>query len=428
MGRFIKFIVGSILIVTISFGIYEITNKYSLNVINKDIEWSISAKGCSGAKAFDFDKDGNLYIAFKNNIKILSKDNDQEVIIRKSSFNIFDIKIYEGDLIIATDNRVVKYNLEKDTTEDLINNLPNKGLNKETKLIINNDKLYITVGTNTNSGIAENGAVYDEPSFYWILTGANYGEAKTGPFSPSGVSVEPQTKVKESALSSGVILCYDLEQKQLSTYATGIRSIEGIDIDSNCNIIAIIRGMEYSGLRPVKDDTDYLYEIKERGWYGWPDFSGGDPITSARFSDGDSKLEFLISNHPTEVPYGPIYQHSSLGALKGLAIDTEGLIFLKDTMIVGDNKEKLIYTMNREGLMSPVVDLGDHSNIEQIKWFEENIYVLDSKSGNLYKLSEKTINKTFDLPKVLWIFIIGFSIIIIVVIVARKKIFKNKLK
>lgn len=422
MGRFIKFLVGSILIVTISFGIYEITNKYSLNIVNKNIDWAISAKGCSGARAFDFDESGNLYIAFSNYIKIINKDNNEETTIRKNSFEIFDIIISKENMFIATDNRVVKYNLADDTMEDIINNLPNEGLNKATKLIINNDKLYITIGTNTNSGIADRGKAQDRASFHWKLTGVNYGTIKTGPFCSYGTAVDPQSEIKESALSNGVILCYNITDKKLTTYATGIRNIEGIDLDSKNCIIAIIGGMEDIGLRPVKDDTDYLYEIKEKAWYGWPDFSGGDPITSPRFSNGSNKLEFLINNHPTEAPYGPIYQHRSLSALKGLAIDSEGIIFSKDTMILGDNKENYIYAINKVGSIAPIVDLGDNSKVEQIKWFDGSIYVLDSRMGGIYKLSEKIIGHTFNLPKVFWIFIIGFSLSILVILGIRKKV------
>ena len=40
-------------------------------------------------------------------------------------------------------------------------------------------------------------------------------------------------------------------------------------------------------VRGIKNDRDYIYEINGDRWYGWPDYSGGDPITSPRFTDGD---------------------------------------------------------------------------------------------------------------------------------------------
>ena len=70
--------------------------------------------------------------------------------------------------------------------------------------------------------------------------------------------------------------------------------------NNNGNIVAIVGGMEDEGSRAVKDDKDYIYEIKENAWYGWPDYSGGDPINSPRFSDNENKLEAVISNPPTK--------------------------------------------------------------------------------------------------------------------------------
>ena len=72
MWRFFKFVVFSIIIVTLSFGIYKISNRYDLNLIYKNVDWSINTKGLDGAVSFDFDKENNLYIAFKNTIKMIN--------------------------------------------------------------------------------------------------------------------------------------------------------------------------------------------------------------------------------------------------------------------------------------------------------------------------------------------------------------------
>ena len=56
-------------------------------------------------------------------------------------------------LFIATDNRVVEYNLENNKSIDLIRDIPNTGINKETKLLVKDNVLYLSIGTNTNSGI-----------------------------------------------------------------------------------------------------------------------------------------------------------------------------------------------------------------------------------------------------------------------------------
>ena len=91
MWRFFKFVVFSIIIVTLSFGIYKISNRYNLNLIYKNVDWSINTKGLDGAVSFDFDKENNLYIAFKNTIKMINKDNKEKVLVYDRTLNIYDI-------------------------------------------------------------------------------------------------------------------------------------------------------------------------------------------------------------------------------------------------------------------------------------------------------------------------------------------------
>ena len=80
MWRFLKFLVVSIIIVTLSFGIYKFSNRYDLSIIYKNVDWSINTKGLDGAVSFDFDKENNLYIAFKNTIKMINNDIKEKVL------------------------------------------------------------------------------------------------------------------------------------------------------------------------------------------------------------------------------------------------------------------------------------------------------------------------------------------------------------
>lgn len=428
MKRFLKFLVFSTLVVSISFGIYEINNKYTIDIINKNIGWSINNKGIKDAKSFDFDENGNLYIAFSDSLKIIKEDNKEETLIKKKDFNIYDMVIYKNEIILATGRDIVKYNYENDKIIELIKDLPNLGENKYTKLLIEDDILYITIGTNTNSGILDKDSTdCDVPSFEWILSGENYGDNNTGAFVEYGIQNKSGEKVKEGIISNGTILSYDFTSGKISTFATGIRNIEGLDFNNEGKIIAIVGGMEDKGSRAVKDDKDYIYEIKENAWYGWPDYSGGDSITSPKFSDGTNKLEPVISNPPTKTPYGPIYQHYNLSSLKGLAVDREGNILGQDVIVFADNKENYLYSLGKNNVANKIVDLGDNSKVEVIRCYKDGIYVLDSKVGVLYKL-ESTGNKTiFKLPIIIWGFIIVFIIALIIAEVLKynKKYKKN---
>ena len=415
MKRFLKFLMFSIIVVSISFGIYKINNKDTIDIINKNIEWSINHKGIKDAKSFDFDESGNLYIAFSDSLKIKKEDNKEETLIKRKDFNIYDMVIYKNEVIIATGRDVIKYNYENDEIVELISDLPNLGENKYTKLLVKDDKLYVTVGTNTNSGILDKDSTdCDIPSFEWVLTGENYGENNTGAFVGYGVQNKSGEKIREGTIGSGTIISYDMISGKVSNFATGIRNVEGLDFNSAGEIVAIVGGMEDRGSRAVKDDKDYIYQIKENAWYGWPDYSGGDPITSPKFSDGTNKLEPVISNPPTKTPYGPMYQHYNLASLKGMAIDRKGEVLGKDIVVFADNKENYLYSLGKNNVVNKIVDLGDNSKIETVRCYKEGIYVLDSKIGFLYKLENKANDTIFKLPMMIWGFVIVFAVILII--------------
>lgn len=425
MWRFLKFLIFSIIIVSLSFGIYKFSNRYDLNLIYENVDWSINTKGLGGAVSFDFDKENNLYIAFKNAIKMINKDNKEEILVYDKSLNIYDIACYNNDIIIASDNRVLLYDVNKEQYTELINNLPNNGLNHKTNIILNRDYLYISIGSNTNSGIVdENNKNEDKASFEWESTGIGYNNNYA--FVPFGEKVIEGQKIKENVLSNASILRYDLNSNEFITYATGIRNVEGLAIDSLGKLTAIVGGMEDSGVRAVKDDADYIYNIKEKAWYGWPDFSGGDPITSPRFSDGTNKLSFVIANHPTEVILGPRYQHDKVASLKGLTIDYEGKCFPKDTVIFADNVDNYIYVLTENDTSKVIVELDKDSHIEKIKYNDANIYILDSKGGCLYKIGGQINTTIFNLPNIIWIFIIVFVMAIIIAIMYKSKMKKSK--
>lgn len=418
MKRFLQCIILSMVIVSISFGIYKFSKGYDLDLIYENIDWSIVNKSVNGAVSFDFDREDNLYIAFKDAIKVITKDNNEEIVISDKSLNIYDIVCNSNSLIIAIENKVVSYDLASKKYSEIVTSLPNKGLNNKTKILLNGENLYITIGSNTNAGIVNEGNKNEDiPSFEWISTGIGY-KGIYG-FAKFGQEIRKGEKIKESDFSNASILKYNLNTGKCITYATGIRNVEGLDTNSRGEITAIVGGMEEEGLRSVKDDVDYIYDIKEKAWYGWPDFSGGDQITSPRFSDGTNKLSYIIENHPTEVPLPPRYQHDKLKALNGLAIDSEGKCFPKDTVIFADNKDHYIYVLTEIGTSKQIVSLNENSFIEKIRYNDSSIYFLDNKDGCIYKIQGQIKDGRFNLPNVIWIFIVIFIMTIIMIIIYK---------
>lgn len=419
MKRFFKFLVSSIIIVTVAFGIFKLSNRYSLSVIDDSVEWSISLKGYEGARTFDYDEDGNLYIAFSDTIRVINKDGKDEVIIRENGFDILDILCYENRLFLATDNRIVEYNMKNNTYEERIVEIPNRGENSKINLLGKDRKIYFSIGSNTNSGVvSDEENEKDIATTNWKLTGENYGDKGTGAFSDFGFKTERGQEIEGEILGNASVIEFDLDTEELKIFSHGIRNIRGWDIDSNDELFAIIGGMEDKGVRAVKDDKDYIYKIEGDVWYGWPDYSGGDPITSPRFTDCN-RIEFLIENHIDNTPPAPVYQHKDIQCLNGFAIDRGSVLFDKDAKIFADNKTKELYTLSSDGILTSMVKLAENSYIEEIKFYDENMYILDSGTGCLYKLESGVEGELFNLPKVVWVFFIVFLIVIFLCVIYK---------
>ena len=85
MKKIIGFLIVSAVIVAISFGMYNLDAKYKLNIVYDDIQWTINNKDCLNAVSFDFDNDGNIYVAYKNSVERINEDNKVEYILNNYS-------------------------------------------------------------------------------------------------------------------------------------------------------------------------------------------------------------------------------------------------------------------------------------------------------------------------------------------------------
>ncbi|MCS4466156.1 PQQ-dependent sugar dehydrogenase [Clostridium botulinum] len=174
----------------------------------------------------------------------------------------------------------------------------------------------------------------------------------------------------------------------METYAWGIRNFKGIAFNSKGKILASVGGMEFRGERPVKGDRDYIYEINKGTWYGWPDYSGGDPINSPRFKGkGNKPVGFVLDKHPSTNPPAPLYQHKALNSLGTIAVDHTGDIFSKDSIIFYEKNEKALYSLDDLGIIKKEVEF-EKANIQSIKIINENLIVLDNNKGYLYIINK----------------------------------------
>lgn len=186
--------------------------------------------------------------------------------------------------------------------------------------------IYFGVGTYTNSGIvgkdnAEFGWLLRKPRLHDIpcqditLTGQNFKSGNpftpdphdnvvTGAFSPFGTQTIKGQVILGSIPCSGAIMRISPEGGKPELIAWGFRNPFGLAFSPDGNLYVTENGYDDRGSRPIWSAADHLWGPITKGiWYGWPDFSGDQPLTKDDFKPpGKSHLAFLIANYPNEPP------------------------------------------------------------------------------------------------------------------------------
>ncbi|WP_297424355.1 PQQ-dependent sugar dehydrogenase [Clostridium sp.] len=432
MRRFLKFLSVSVIIVVVAFGVFRFSNEYRMSTLKNNISWSVAYKNCKNSVAFDKDENKNTYVAYDNYIKVIRDDGREETLLQDKSLKIENIIYYKSKLYFISNSSLYEYDLGSKNLKSILDKIPSEGKYLDRNLIIKDSKLLLSIGSATNSGVATYDSKYspdkipyDKSSIDITLNGFNYGEKKTGAFMPYGNSSEQGQRIKAQSLANACIVEINLSNNKAALYSSGIRNIKGWDLDSEGVLYGIVGGMESTGERPINRDSDYLYKIDKGKWYGWPDFSGGDPITSPRFK-GDKLVSNLISNPPNKIVQAPVYQYSDVGIIRYLAIDKEGRILDKNSKIYFDSKENVIASIGTNNVVYNLLKLKDISDIKGIKYSEGDIYILDSGVGCIYKLQSENLNLKFNLPMSIWIFI--FVLLLILTCLIIYKLYSKKMK
>ena len=433
MKKFFKSLVVIIIFTSIALLLkkYHIKN-YKIHVREDNINVNMQYKGVKGAKDFTLDSEKNFYIAYKDKIQLIDKQGKSFDVLKDKNLNINSMEYYKDNLYFASNSSVYSYDLHNKKLTEIIKNIPNFGDYNKSLIKINKDFLYVTIGAATNSGVVgeDNKWIKDYPFGHdisprkIILKGNNYN-GNTGGFLNYGTKSIQGQIVPGHFPGNASIIYYNLKNGKVKNFAWGIRNVKGIDFDSKDKIIVSIGGMENRGSRPIKGDKDYIYRINKENWYGWPDYSGGDPVNSPKFKDNKNRrVDFILDNHPTTNPSAPIYMHKSLGTLGSLFIDKGGIVGEKNSICFFDNKEKKLFSLNKKGIVKEKVEFYKECNITSIKNIFNNIYLLDSDTGNIYNIGynnncgENISNKPI---------IVFISILIIIMIFSILKIFISKL-
>lgn len=195
------------------------------------------------------------------------------------------------------------------------------------------DKMYFGVGSPSNSGviglddfytygyISIFPAAHDLPAVDHKLVGLSFAtedpftddpgdKAVTGAFHPFGIPAVPNEIVLAGSPPevTGVIMRCNVDGSGLEVFASGFRNPYGLGFSPDGRLLAVEQGMDNSGSRPVANDYDSLWAVECGGWYGYPDYASGIPVTDPQFAPADGPApQLLLAEHPPLAP-GPLYR------------------------------------------------------------------------------------------------------------------------
>lgn len=277
-----------------------------------------------------FDEDGNILISDSGkatgNPKILKLVNGQfETIADDFVTPISGINYLHGVLYVSHRGYITK--IYKDgTRQNIIMGLPSNGDHVNSPVAFSPDnKLYFGQGTVTNSGVVGNDNKWvtvspllcDYTGDYVMLHGQNFmtdniltdavtnDPAFTGAFSPYGIpNIEFEIR-KRYVKASGSILRANLDGSNLEQVAWGFRDPAFLRFDNSGQLYVVNNGYNPVGSRPIENASEDFFYVTPNLWYGWPDYSGGEPVDSPRYTPATGVQPTLIFKNQPNVPPRP---------------------------------------------------------------------------------------------------------------------------
>ncbi|MFJ7976693.1 hypothetical protein ACIQZI_13485 [Peribacillus sp. NPDC096379] len=79
----------------------------------------------------------------------------------------------------------------------------------------------------------------------------------------------------------------------------GLRNPFRLKFDRPNRLFCGNHGIDVRGNRPVNQSPDEFQWIRQGMWYGWPGYTGGQPVTNSMFKpEGTLQPTFLLRQHP----------------------------------------------------------------------------------------------------------------------------------
>lgn len=275
-----------------------------------------------------FTPDNEIFVAdagvTDNNGKVLKYINNTFKVIA-DGFNppLAGINYLDGNIFVSHRGKITVVKPDGSKV-DIIEGLPSLGDHHNNRVVFGADgKMYFGQGTATNSAVVgednkdwvkKHPYFHDYPGGNITLNGYNYKSENfltaidsdytfTGAYSPFRVESECNEVVKGITAASGSILRANVDGSNLELVAWGLRNPFRLKFDRFNRLFSTNHGMDIRGSRPVANSPDEFQLIYPGVWYGWPDFTGGLPVTLPVFKpENEPSPKFLLSEHPMIPP------------------------------------------------------------------------------------------------------------------------------
>ena len=210
--------------------------------------------------------------------------------------------------------------------EAVMRGLPGSGDHNVNYLVFDKaGNLYFGLGSATNSGVVSS---HDPVNHKWLekrptmhdipcrdlslreaafrddnaLTEDPADHAETGAYSPYGQPAP--ARIRGAALCTSAVYRLRPGASSPDLLAWGFRNPVALAFSPEGTLLIGMHGADVRGTRPVLDDPDAIYRLREGAWYGWPDYSAElVPLTDPRyrsphefFAEGQDKLDFVIDH------------------------------------------------------------------------------------------------------------------------------------
>jgi glucose/arabinose dehydrogenase len=213
----------------------------------------------------------------------------------------------------------------KDGSRDvLVDGLRSGGDHYTSDVIFGPDgKMYFCVGSATTSAVVGIDNYYyfnwlqkmpdfhDVPARNLVLNGKNYksinpfeinpqeANVVTGPYLPFGTPAKDGQIVKGQLKANSIMYQANPDGSNLRAYLDGFRNVFGLGFAPNGKLYFTEFGYDDKhNSRPIKG-LEAMWEAVEGGWYGFPDYSAGIPVTDPMFKPkGEPQPEFVLKEHP----------------------------------------------------------------------------------------------------------------------------------